>query len=95
MLRDDDPEGPKWRGGLNRASVIPGLYDELGDRCVVVNPFNRELKPIRYDAATGGIRWGFVNDLIGALIIDSHKDLVSAWKAINSCKDEKKTGRGA
>ena len=90
MLRDDDPEGPKWRGGLNRASVIPGLYDELGDRCVVVNPFKRELNPIRYDAVKGGIRWALVNDLIGALVIDPHKDLVTAWKAINKCKDEKK-----
>ena len=90
VLRDDDPEGPKWRGGLNRASVVPELYDELGDRCVVINPFTRELNPIRYDAAKGGERWALVNDLIGALVIDSHKDLVAAWKAINKCKDEQK-----
>ena len=31
-----------------------------------------------------------VNDLIGALVIDPHKDLVTAWKAINKCKDEQK-----
>ena len=90
VLRDDDPEGPKWRGGLNRASVVPELYDELGDRCVVINPFKRELNPIRYDAAKGGERWALINDLIGALFIDSHKDLVAAWKAINKCKDEQK-----
>lgn len=90
VLRDDDPEGPKWRGGLNRASVVPELYDELGDRCVVINPFKRELKPIQYDAAKGGKRWALVNDLIGALVIDPHKDLVTAWKAINKCKDEQK-----
>ena len=90
VLRDDDPEGPKWRGGLNRASVVPELYDELGDRCVVINPFKRELNPIQYDAAKGGERWALVNDLIGALVIDPHKDLVTAWKAINKCKDERK-----
>ena len=90
VLRDDDPEGPKWRGGLNRASVVPALYDELGDRCVVINPFKRELNPIQYDAAKGGKRWAIVNDLIGALVIDPHKDLVSAWKAINMCNDEQK-----
>ena len=90
MLRDDDPEGPKWLGGLNRASVIPELYDELGERCVVINPFKRELNPIEYDAAKGGMRWALINDLIGALVIDPHKDLVSAWKAINKCKDEQK-----
>ena len=90
VLRDDDPEGPKWRGGLNRASVIPDLYDALGERCVVINPFKRKLTPIRYDAAKGGERWALVNDLIGALIIDPHKDLVTAWKAISKCKDEQK-----
>ena len=90
VLRDDDPEGPKWRGGLNRASVIPELYDDLGERCVVINPFKRELNPIEYDAAKGGMRWALINDLIGALVIDPHKDLVSAWKAINKCKDEQK-----
>ena len=90
VLRDDDPEGPQWRGGLNRASVVPELYDELGDRCVVINPFKRELNPIQYDAAKGGKRWALVNDLIGALVIDPHKDLVAAWKAINKCKDERK-----
>ena len=36
------------------------------------------------------MRWAIVNDLIGALVIDPHKDLVSAWKAINMCNDEQK-----
>ena len=45
VLRDTDPEGPKWKGGLNRSSVIPALYDELGDRCVATNPFELDLTP--------------------------------------------------
>ena len=90
MLRDADPEGPKWKGGLNRCSVVPVLYDELGDRCVVPNPFKMDLTPIAYDAAKGGIRWDIVGDLIGALVIEPHKDLVGAWKAIKKSKDPKK-----
>lgn len=90
MLRDNDPEGPKWKGGLNRASMLPGLYDKLGNRCVVPNPFARKLEPIRYDAAKGGERWDVVSDLIGVLVVDSHKALVSAWKTINQCQDSKK-----
>ena len=90
MLRDNDPEGPKWKGGLNRASVLPELYDRLGDRCVVPNPFTRNLKTIRYDAAKGGERWDVVSDLIGVLVVDSHKDLVIAWKAIKQCQDSQK-----
>lgn len=90
MLRDSDDEGPKWKGGLNRASVLPALYDELGDRCVVTNPFDLQSSPFPYDADKGSARWDIVNDLFGILIIDSHKDLVDAWKAISKCKDVKK-----
>ena len=90
MLRDSDPEGPKWRDGLNRASILPTLYDELGDRCVVSNPFALELSPFPYDSDKGSKRWDVVNDLFGVLIIASHVDLVDAWKAIGMCQDEAK-----
>ncbi|MCG9128307.1 ABC transporter substrate-binding protein [Candidatus Poribacteria bacterium] len=90
MLRDSDPEGPEWKGGLNRASVLPSLYDKLGDRCVVTNPFALKIIPFPYDANKGSTRWDIVNDLFGVLIIDSHKDLVTAWKAIQKCKDNSK-----
>ncbi len=90
MLRDTDPEGPKWKGGLNRASVLPALYDKLGERCIVTNPFALEITPFPYDADKGGTRWDIVNDIFGVLIIDSHKDLVDAWKAIRKCKNREK-----
>lgn len=90
MLPDSDAEGPKWEGGLNRASVLPALYEKLGDRCIVTNPFTLGFTPFQYDADKGGARWDIVNDLFGVLIIDSHKDLVNAWKAIGNCKDSAK-----
>ena len=90
MLRDTDPEGPEWKGGLNRASVLPALYDKLGERCIVPNPFAMEGTPFLYDSDKGGGRWDIVNGLFGVLIIDSHKDLVNAWKAIQKCKDPAK-----
>ncbi len=90
MLPDTDPEGPTWAGGLNRASVLPALYDKLGDRCIVTNPFTLGFTPFQYDAKKGGARWDIVNDLFGVLIIDSHKDLGNAWKAIGTCKDAAK-----
>ena len=90
MLRNTDPEGPKWKGGLNRASVLPGLYDTLGERCIVPNPFALEVPPFQYDSDKGSDRWTIVNDLFGVLIIDSHKDLVNAWKAIQKSKDPAK-----
>lgn len=90
MLRDSDEEGPNWKGGLNRASVLPDLYDKLGERCVVTNPFEFKVSPFPYDANKGSNRWDIVNDLFGILIIDSHKELVDAWKAIQKCKDPDK-----
>ena len=90
MLRDTDSEGPKWKGGLNRASVLPALYDKLGERCIVPNPFAMEGAPFQYDSDKGSTRWDIVNGLFGVLIIDSHKDLVNAWKAIRKCKDPAK-----
>ena len=90
MLRDSDEEGPEWKGGLNRASVLPDLYDKLGDRCVVSNPFELELSPFPYDADKGSARWDIVNDLFGILIIDSHTDLVDTWRAIANSQDSDK-----
>ena len=90
MLRDTDSEGPKWKGGLNRASVLPALYDKLGERCIVPNPFAMEGSPFQYNSDKGGTRWNIVNDLFGVLIIDSHKDLVNAWKAIRKSQDPTK-----
>lgn len=91
MLRDSDPEGPKWTGGLNRASVLPKLYDEMGDRSVVTNPFALDAAPFPYDADKGSTRWDIVNDLFGILIIDSHKELVDAWKTIANSQDSEKS----
>ena len=90
MLRDTDPEGPQWKGGLNRASVLPALYEKLGERCIVPNPFAMDGTPFQYNSDKGSTRWDIVDGLFGVLIIDSHKDLVNAWKAIGKCKDPAK-----
>ena len=90
MLRDTDSEGPKWKGGLNRASVLPALYEKLGERSTVPNPFTMEGPPFQYNSDKGSKRWDLVNELFGVLIINSHKDLVNAWKAIRKCKDPAK-----
>ncbi len=90
LLRDTDPEGPKIKGGLNRASVLPSLYDELGDRSVVSNPFKSNLNPIQYDPVKGSTRTKVLNDLMGALLIDQHKELVKTWRAIHKSKNESK-----
>ncbi len=77
------------RGGprefqLSRMSVLPELYAELGPQCVVkVDPF-QWTTALQYDARKGGLRWGLVNDLVGALIIDNHRELTRAWRALTA-----------
>jgi hypothetical protein len=62
--------------------VIPELYKELAGKTIVpVNPFQIKTT-LTYNATKGSLRYGLVNDLIGALIIDSQPDLISAWSAI-------------
>ena len=56
-----DPEGPEWKGGLNRASVLPALYDKLGERRTVPNPFTMEGTPFQYNSDKGSKRWDIVN----------------------------------
>ena len=34
-----------------------------------------------YDSEKGSARWGVVNDLLGVMVIDSHRQLQNAWKA--------------
>jgi len=48
---------------------------------VPINPFEVETT-LDYDPDLGSVRYSLVNDLIGAMIIDSHTDLVSTWGEI-------------
>ncbi len=73
--------GPK-KYLLGRMSVIPSLYEELGGQSVVpVNPFKMK-SVLTYNSTLGSLRYVLVNDLLGAMIIDTHADLVSVWGEI-------------
>ena len=81
LLRIGNPEGPK-KFQLDRFSVMPNLYDKvLGNTNISVNPF-RWRSSFRYDSEKGSRRWSVINDLIGVMIIDSHAQLVEAWKKV-------------
>ncbi|MBM3241536.1 extracellular solute-binding protein [Candidatus Poribacteria bacterium] len=88
MLKKGEPDGPK-QFNLNRGSVLPELYEKLGKRSSVpVNPFQFKSN-FKYDFQKGGDLWTILNDLVGALIIDPHKELIAAWEAINASKNSK------
>ncbi|HCF94396.1 MAG TPA: hypothetical protein DEW46_04990 [Verrucomicrobia bacterium] len=79
MQRAATPGGPLEQS-LNRASVLPGLYEKVGDRSVVrVNPF--ELTSTQnYDPEKGSMRYTLINDLIKACMIEPHVELKQAWQ---------------
>ena len=67
---------------LGRMSVIPSVYEALaGGGAVQINPFQWE-SDLEYDSKRGGMRWGVLNDLVGALMIETHGELKEAWRAI-------------
>jgi len=79
MLHQGEPDGPQ-QFGLDRFSVLPGLYPKIKERTSVrLNPFEWKSEFV-YDATKGSQRWGIVNDLMGALIIEPHGDMAKAWK---------------
>lgn len=84
MLKKGAPGGPK-EYALNRASILPSLY-ELDASMVTVraNPFALE-STVQYDHDKGSSRTIILNDLFGALFIESHDDLRRAWgKLVNA-----------
>ena len=79
LLRPGEADGPR-KYELGKFAVRPDLYEKAAGRTAVqVNPFTWSSDFV-YDAAKGGKRWGLVNDLIGALIIDPHQHLARAWQ---------------
>lgn len=73
--------GPR-RFQLNRLAVIPGLAEQCGNDAVVpLDPFSFK-GGIQYDANKSYLRWGILNDLLGACVIDPHRDLVEAWRRV-------------
>ena len=79
FLKKGSPGGPVNKQ-LNRFTVLPDLYTRYRDDAAVkLNPFEWRSDLI-YDAERGSGRWRVLNDLIGVMIIDSHRALQAAWK---------------
>lgn len=81
MLRAGVPGGPK-EYQLYRLPVIPGMVERYGaDSVVKLDPFKFE-GGIEFDLAKKNQRWGALNNLLGACIIDVHYELAAAWKVL-------------
>ncbi len=85
MLKKGAKGGPK-DFSLNKMAIVPSVYKGFEKNSnVQINPFKSKQK-FTYDFKTGSARWNFLNDLIGAFVIDTHDDLAAAWKAAGKNK---------
>jgi iron(III) transport system substrate-binding protein len=84
MLNRGEKGGPV-NNDLGKFTVMPRLYGELkGHTPVTINPFEWH-SSFKYDPAVGSARRTIVDDLIGTLLIDPHRDLRDAWqRAVDS-----------
>ena len=75
------PEGPRFHS-LNRLPVRPEIYRKYaGESAIRVNPFDLK-QTFHFDANLARSRQDIVRSLHGALLVDNHRELVKAWKAI-------------
>lgn len=80
-LRAGAPGGPS-KNSLLRMPVRRNLYEEFSaESPVQMNPF-RQSRTLNYNPQVGTARYEALNDLVGALIVDCHSELVACWKRI-------------
>lgn len=83
MLPVGAPGGPV-KDLIARASVMPSLYSEIGNKTVVpINPFTVKSQ-LPYNATLGSLRYVVLNDIITTTMIDSQTDLNLVWSQIIS-----------
>jgi ABC-type Fe3+ transport system substrate-binding protein len=81
MTKAGLPGGPE-KTSLRRMSVMPHIYGILGNKAdVPTNPFKWKVT-MKFDDAKSSARQGIIDDLIGAMTIDVHDDLMKAWEAV-------------
>lgn len=83
-LRAGTPGGP-LEHTLNRMPIRPGIVQTAGSNAAVkLDPFAITNRFISYNPTLGSARWGILNDLVGAWMIDTQSELKAAWLAVNS-----------
>ncbi len=83
VLRKGAAGGPK-EFELGRMPIIPGFAKASGrDAAVPLDPFEWKGGFI-YDAQRGSRRWTLINDLIGSVLIDNHRELATAWNRVRN-----------
>ncbi len=80
MLKRGAPGGPV-DFSLNRLSIRPDSYAHPGALYAHLNPYSAADASF-YDFKLASRRWSLVNDIIGACLIDCHRELKRSWKTV-------------
>jgi hypothetical protein len=81
LLPKGHPEGP-GQYSIERMSVRPALYKRYqGVSNIEFSPFDLQ-QNFRYDARLARERREIVAALVGALLVDTHAELQTAWRAV-------------
>jgi hypothetical protein len=81
MLPRRAPGGPE-RYPLGRMPVRPDVYRAQRERTAVRHDPFAEHEVLAYDPDLGSARWSVVNGLVGAALIDLHRELREAWAEV-------------
>lgn len=86
IKKKGEKNGPK-EYSLNRFPIMPEIYynEKLE---IETNPYKVK-NTLKFDSQLSANRWTLLDDLIGCLIIDCHKELKKAWKIILKTNNKK------
>lgn len=82
------PGGPA-AFSTRRSAIRPDIYAEFGD--VLLNgdnPFELAERGLRYREEWTGPLFGILQQLIGAMCIDTHEELLTAWDGVIARPDD-------
>lgn len=83
-MKKGTPDGPV-EFELSRMPILAGRVAKAGDQASVrMDPFANRGAYFTYNPTLGSQRWGILNDLIGACMIDTLPELRAAWLHVQS-----------
>lgn len=83
MLAKNSLPGAPHEFDLTKMPVWPSLFAKYGAYAVFHESPFAWTNTVQYDAAKGSARWNIVNDYIGCLFIDAHRECRAAWDKVS------------
>ena len=74
-------DGPQ-KYELNRIPAVPAVYKKYKNVTRITFDPTTFRSGFRYDSEKASLRYAAINDLLNALLIETHDELTAAWKAV-------------